>query len=202
MQRSPALSNFIAAFLAALPDRVRPSEPAGQLVNHVTGLLRGSAGKPVSGAPNALPACRYLDAALSNADRGPVGIRALAGAMRALAPRLVWQHRAHTASDSPSFHEGHANTYFVGPDGLECRGDVVVGASLLAPHTVYPDHKHPPREVYLVMSEGDWFNTEAGWYTPGMGSIVYHPSGITHAMRSGPAPLLAVWCLWPETALG
>ena len=74
---------------------------------------------------------------------------------------------------------------------------MVLGASLLAPGVVYPDHDHPPEEIYLVMSAGDWFNPGAGWYTPGAGGAVHHPPGIVHAMRSGTTPLLAVWCLWP-----
>ena len=51
-------------------------------------------------------------------------------------------------------------------------------------------------EIYLVLSAGQWFNHAAGWYTPGAGGAVHHPPAIVHAMRAGPAPLLAVWCLW------
>ena len=68
--------------------------------------------------------------------------------------------------------------------------------SLLAPKVVYPRHHHAPREIYLVLSEGDWFTEAKHWTTPGIGGMVYHDANMVHAMRSGPAPLLAIWCLW------
>ena len=83
----------------------------------------------------------------------------------------------------------------VGPGGFEEREDVMVGVSLVAPHVTYPDHSHPPEEVYLVLSEGEWWNTAMGWVHPGPGGLVYNPPGITHAMRAGDAPLLALWFL-------
>jgi len=127
----------------------------------------------------ALPACRHLDTALANAAMGSPDIAVLAGAFRALAPDLNWRHR--TALEQP-----------------DSRSDMVMGASLLAPHTVYPDHHHPPPEIYVVLSEGDWFQQGFGWHIPGTGGLVVHPPGVKHAMRSGEAPLLAIWCLWPE----
>ncbi len=202
MRRSPALAHCIEVLSAALADRTAPWEPAGQLERHVTGALCGSAGQPSGEAPAVLPACRYLDAALSNAASGPTAISALAHALRSLSPELTWRRSTRASPGNPWFRFGHANTQIVGPEGLERRSDVVVGTSLLAPHIVYPEHSHPPREVYLVLSEGDWFNTDAGWYTPGVGGVVYHPSGITHAMRSAAKPLLAVWCMWPQAAAG
>ena len=45
------------------------------------------------------------------------------------------------------------------------------------------------------MSEGDWFNGDAGWHKPGVGGLIYHRPEIVHAMRSGQEPLLAFWCL-------
>ena len=84
----------------------------------------------------------------------------------------------------------------VGPHGLEPRDDVWVGVSLLAPAVLYPDHRHLPEEIYLVLSKGYWRQESDAWLQPGIGGIVYNPPDIVHAMRSGEAPLFAIWCLW------
>jgi len=105
-------------------------------------------------------------------------------------------------SDDPVFTGGHANVDIVGPaaEALEQRDDVRIGMSLMAPGITYPDHRHPPEEVYLVLSAGDWRQGARAWHSPGLGGIVYNPPDIVHAMRSTTTePLLAVWCLPLET---
>ena len=92
--------------------------------------------------------------------------------------------------------DGHANALIVGPDGLEPREDARVGVSLMAPAVQYPDHRHPPEEVYVALSPGEWRQGDGPWHAPGPGGLVYNPPGIVHAMRSGKTPLLAIWCLW------
>jgi quercetin dioxygenase-like cupin family protein len=67
--------------------------------------------------------------------------------------------------------------------------------SLVAPGIRYIDHRHPPEELYIVMSGGEWYREDRGWHAPGIGGIVYNPSDSVHAMRSGPEPLLALWLL-------
>ena len=49
----------------------------------------------------------------------------------------------------------------VGRGGLEPRADVLIGISLLAPTVAYPEHRHPPEEVYLVLSPGEWRKLES-----------------------------------------
>ena len=69
----------------------------------------------------------------------------------------------------------------------------------MAPNTRYPDHRHPPEEVYLVLSPGEWRQGDGAWHEPGPGGVVHNPPAIVHAMRSGDTPLLAIWCLWMGT---
>jgi hypothetical protein len=68
----------------------------------------------------------------------------------------------------------------------------------MAPYTCYPDHRHPPEEIYLVLSSGQWRQARDPWHEPGIGGLVYNPPGIVHAMRSTERPLLAFWFLWIE----
>lgn len=123
---------------------------------------------------------------------------ALAAPFAALEPALAWQARA-IAGAPPGFAEGHANAHLLGPQGLEQRGGLVAGFSLVAPNITYPDHHHPPEELYLVLSGGEWWQAGGAWHAPGQGGIVHNPPGILHAMRGTDVPLLALWFLLPDS---
>lgn len=140
--------------------------------------------------PQRLPVCRLLGAAC--AEMRPD----LAAAFQALEPHLSWRTRAMT-NGAPGFAEGHASARVLDPTGLEQRGGLVAGFSLVAPGVTYPEHNHPPEEIYLVLSGGEWWQTGGAWHAPGPGGIVHNPPGIGHAMRGTSVPLLAIWFLLP-----
>jgi quercetin dioxygenase-like cupin family protein len=81
------------------------------------------------------------------------------------------------------FLSGHANATIVGPEGLDVRRDVWIGVSVMAPHTRYRDHSHPPKEVYVVLSPGEWRQGSGPWWEPGSNVLVYNPPNVVHAMR-------------------
>ncbi len=199
MDLSLTISRFTRAVHDAAvqcPHAIAQNQPVQQML---AALQRPSSPRPrprASALPHALAACRYLDIALDTARTGPAPIADLADAFGALAPHLNWYQRAAASSVSDSFFNGHANSHLIGPSGLAEQAGLVVGVSLLAPTVRYPMHSHPPAEIYLVMSPGEWFREDEGWYSPEIGRVIYHPAGITHAMRAGTAPLLAIWCLW------
>ena len=68
----------------------------------------------------------------------------------------------------------------------------------MAPETQYPDHRHPPEEIYIVLSGGQWRQADGAWHEPGIGGLVYNPPNIVHAMRATNHPLLALWFLRTE----
>ncbi|MEP6972097.1 MAG: dimethylsulfonioproprionate lyase family protein [Betaproteobacteria bacterium] len=195
MTRPAPLARFVDALCDALIHSVHGAGAPLRLAQQVTDALRTEPGAKGGQPALELPACKYLAQALGIARATAKPVAALATALDALAPTLSWRRRVKGSGDDPSFHDGHANAWIVAPDGLERRDDVIVGISLLAPHTRYPLHQHPPREIYLVLSDGEWFNPDQGWYRPGIGAVVYHPEHMLHAMRAGDDPLLAVWCL-------
>jgi hypothetical protein len=145
-----------------------------------------------------LPVCRHLATALEHVRRqqGPVGT--LADAFVIIEPQLSWKVRDGAETVGERFLNGHANATIIGPEGLEIRRDVWIGVSLMAPHTRYPDHRHPPEEIYVVLSDGLWRQASDPWHEPGIGGLVYNPPNIMHAMRSTERPLLALWFLWTE----
>lgn len=119
-------------------------------------------------------------------------------ALSALVPHVPWINRQAQAGQDDRFVERHRHGMVTGPGGLfDCPG-MTLGLALMAPETCYPFHQHPPAEFYLVLSPGDWYREDVGWWTPGAGGIVINPPSCTHAMRSTQAPLLALWGLLHE----
>lgn len=104
-------------------------------------------------------------------------------------------------SQNPSYNEtncsrslldGYAYAAMGGPDGpIECaapRGGIMV----MGPHVTYPDHRHGPKEVYLVLTPGaQWRLDEGEWFDVEAGDLLYHDAWQMHAMRTGDQPLLA-----------
>ena len=195
MRRPEALARVLDAARVFLAARVGAGTPEGDAAARTFDALAGSAGITAPGrAVPPPPAYRYLPSALERARATP-GVSSLADAFSALEPELTWVWRSGSEEHGETFRDGHANAWLVGPDGLEQRSDVLCGASLLAPGIRYIDHHHPPEEIYIVMSEGEWYREDRGWHAPGIGGIVYNPSNAVHAMRAGPEPLLALWLL-------
>lgn len=153
-----------------------------------TGHLRQGTGER-------LPVCRYLDAVHTDMAAAASPLPEIAAAFAAIEGDLRWMRRKGASPENQPFYDGHANAMLIGPGGLEDREDVMVGVSLMAPHILYPDHDHPPEEVYLAFTDGAWWNAGMDWTEPGPGGLIYNSPGILHAMRSGPKPFLALWML-------
>lgn len=143
--------------------------------------------------PERLPVCDWLEPALDAADGTPR--QAVADALGALAGLLAWKRRTSADPADRNFWNGHANATIFGPGGLEERDDLWIGATVMAPRVAYADHDHPPEEVYLSITAGEWWNARMDWTDPGAAGLIYNPPGIRHAMRSGEGPFLALWFL-------
>lgn len=167
--------------------------PARQAAHRVNAMLRLPAEPAVPATRQALGVFRHLPAAAA-ATRAD-----LAAAFLALEPAIPWRTRppAPGIAQSPEFADGHASGRVLDKHGLAQRGGLVAGFSLVAPGVTYPEHDHPPEEIYLVLSGGEWWQAGGGWHAPGAGGIVHNPPGIRHAMRAGAVPLLAIWFLLP-----
>lgn len=194
--RTAHLQSFIDAARNAIAARVEPGTPAEAACQRIFKAMETGQAQNTPHRPEPPPARAHLQTALRTAASSPGPAAALAYALDAIEPQLCWQRRPGAENVPGNFADGHANATIVGDGGLEARGDVRIGVSLLAPHVTYPDHRHPPEELYAVLSPGSWRQDAKPWHEPGLGGVVYNHPNVVHAMRSTEAPLLAVWCLW------
>lgn len=139
------------------------------------------------------PACGHLAACYANLEAADLPVRDLAAAFRAIEPAFPWA-KSHRAAAAP-LAETYAGALVVGPGGAIASDKVQIGVSLMAPEITFPDHQHPPEEVYIALSTGAWRQNADPWVEPGIGGLIYNPPNIVHAMRSGKEPFLAIWCL-------
>jgi len=158
--------------------------------------LAHSEGSTGAAAAGRLPVCNHnIEAALAALAALGSPLPELASAFAAVEGDLQWYRRkTATPADEP-FYSSHANAMLIGPGGLEERNDVQVGVTVMPALAAYPQHDHPPEEVYIALSGGEWWNAEMDWTEPGPGGTIYNPPGILHAMRSGRSPMLALWFL-------
>lgn len=192
-KRSPELQHFIDCVQNAILVSDGLPDEARTVAGNIYGALANEEGKFDTSPAQRLPVCEHLPAAFENAQQGPTAAAQLGEALAAIEPLLAWNKKPN---DDSYFDGRHANAVVVGLGGIEQRYDARIGVSLVAPDTLYPDHTHPPQEVYAVLSDSAWRQNEGPWRKPGLGGWVYNPANISHAMRSYETPLLAVWSLW------
>lgn len=113
-----------------------------------------------------------------------------------LLTRLHWRQNQHYVGDPQRARflarYGYAN--IIGDAGLAEVDGLLVGVLLLGAETHDPAHHHPAEETYhVVAGTADWQRGQA-WTARAPGAVIHHPSGVSHAMRTGPEPLLAVYC--------
>lgn len=222
-QRQPELQRFLVSLHNALRVNTDPDSPARDVTERIMSALKtvaspthpdarqfsvcdlleeavhglatshdGEGGSVLPDANEAAPASSTLKDMTASSS----SVVEHAQSMLALSDSFAWWQRPGADEVGEPFKSGHANSIVIGPGGLEERDDVWVGVSLLAPGIDYPVHHHPPEEVYLVLSEGQWNQNNGPWQEPGVGGVVHNPPNILHSMRSGEKPLLATWCLW------
>jgi hypothetical protein len=137
----------------------------------------------------------FLSQALIDAPRNDKHLVAAVEALGTILPHVTWIKRQAQSDQDDSFVERHGHGIITGPGGLFESSTLTLGLALMAPDTCYPYHQHPPAEFYVVLSPGEWYREDEGWWSPGAGGIVLNPASCVHAMRSADVPLLALWGL-------
>ena len=142
--------------------------------------------------PATLPACAYFGAALDLGRAGPE--LPIAAGLATLAQRLRWTYGYPPDPRYPGLERRIAFTEVLGPTAIWPSERMLLGFTLIAPHTNYPAHAHPAIELYLVVAgAAAWQLGDAPAAIRLPGSVIVHPSGAPHAMITGAEPLLALF---------
>ena len=125
----------------------------------------------------------------------------LVAALDAEPEAVAW--RASRVYDAEPTMAGFLTRYAVavvfGPDRFGLRNPywsdrATVGVALQAPDTDYAAHAHAAVEVYFILAGVvDWQQGDGVWRRKGPGDFVLHRAHEPHAMRTGDAPLLALF---------
>ncbi len=181
--RHAAMIEAITTAARALLDGI---EAAGPFLEGWPDL---EATRPV--APCSLPVLAWLGAAQQSA---VASTASLVAALATQADALAWQ-QSYTASDfGAAFLDRYGWTELIGSRGAIPSRRIACGILMLGPDTDYPAHAHEAEELYLPLA-GTAFWTrghEAAVERP-PGVPIHHPSWVSHAMRTGAEPLLALY---------
>lgn len=140
---------------------------------------------------------KYFDIATANATIAEPALQKIIANIEELIPQLRWYKRSDDES-SAEFSDGHFNSIIVGQSGLVSIDGLLIGLTLMAPGVTFPIHRHPPEELYISLSLGEWWREGQEWWSPGLGGVVYNACNQLHSMRSGPEPHLSLWMLFGE----
>lgn len=117
----------------------------------------------------------------------------LAG-LQAASPRLTWRQTYGPEDFGSDFLERYGWTELIGERGPIVSEKIAVGFLLLGPEATYPSHSHDAEEIYLALSgAAAWRRGAEPWRDGPGGALIHHPSRLPHAMRTGAAPLLALY---------
>lgn len=189
------MTTFLDALAAAVGAKAVGDTPLARAWRRVVdGLQQRPAETRDVRRPTLPPACAHLAACYDGLQSAEPVMRDLAAAFQAIEPSLAWSNRAERRA-ADGLADRYADAMIVGRDGPVPSTHVEIGISVMAPNTTYPDHRHPPEEVYIALSGGEWRQNDGPWNEPGIGGLTYNPAHIVHAMRSGDKPFLAIWCL-------
>lgn len=145
-----------------------------------------------------LPVLRWLPQI--GGDRAVYASGLVAAVCRA-APSMAWR-QSYSAEDlDGAFLRNYGWSEILGASGPWVGARIACGLLLLGPSTHYPRHRHEAEEIYLPLSgTAAWQQGDAVWRDRTPGTLIHHASEEPHAMRTGAAPLLALY-LWRSANL-
>ncbi|TIU33135.1 MAG: transcriptional regulator [Mesorhizobium sp.] len=141
--------------------------------------------------PRSLGCVRHLDRI---AELAPPDIRPLAQFAADHRNELRWGQTYTAADFGQAFIDNYGWLEVFGTRGHFVNDAVAAGLLILGPDIVYPDHHHVAEEIYIPLTDGtEWRMGEGDFHVREAGEVVYHASNVSHAMRTGKEPLLALY---------
>ncbi|WP_374371058.1 dimethylsulfonioproprionate lyase family protein [Dongia sp.] len=185
------LTETIDRHLAQLP----AMSPGIADVRAALGAFRGKIGARGAAPRRTIPACGHLEQALT-LTRQQSGA-ALGAAIAAALPELDWiSYDAYPAAEIGAyFPKQHAFASLASLYDPAYALDFDLGLLLIAPHTLYRDHRHKAAELYLPLTGPTrWrFGIDAPWEIRQTGEPVWNPPQQLHATLVDDVPLLCLY---------
>lgn len=102
---------------------------------------------------------------------------------------------AEGADVGEGYKNGNMHTLLIGPrDSLIAHSGLLLGLFLLAPNTLYRDHKHLAPEFYLPLTGPSGWRFDLGdWQDCDAGTLIYNEPNRVHATRVYEVPFLAIF---------
>ncbi|MBZ9760189.1 transcriptional regulator [Mesorhizobium sp. CA8] len=143
--------------------------------------------------PRALGCLRYLDRL---AELAPSSAKPLTRLVADHRDELRWGQTYTAADFGQSFIDNYGWLEVFGTRGHFVNEEVAAGLLILGSNIVYPDHHHIAEEIYIPLTGGtEWRMGEGGFHVRDAGEVIHHASNVSHAMRTGKEPLMALY-LW------
>ncbi len=169
-------------------------------------VLARLAGQDVSPAawravePVRLAGCRFLPDAIGETMMHSSHV---AAAVAAIEDSLQWRQNPNYSDEvmgQPGYMQNYAYAELIGPSGPFSGDDFLLGLFLLGPGIHYLDHHHAAPELYWVLTEGsEWRREGSGFMPRRAGETIWHEPWVSHATKTGEAPLLALYAWTRDT---
>lgn len=188
---------LVDAFASTFIDLLRHAPPTSHPVveterREMDALLSKRSGDLSFSIPTDAPVCRFVDQLTAGADASSEH-RSLLNVCQALSEHAEWRNKYKSSAEYAHLFQNFSFCDFIGPDGWQATRDVTLGLVLLGPHTFYPFHHHPARELYYIVSgTAEWAVDFEPPRRFAPGSWLVHSENQPHAMQTGDAPMLAV----------
>ncbi len=141
--------------------------------------------------PAGLSCLGHLDRAVGLA---PAAERPLVELLARYRNEWRWGQTYSEADFGQHFMDNYGWVELFGTRGHFANDQLAAGFLLLGPGITYPDHHHIAEELYVPLTGGtEWRKGESGFVARRAGEIIYHPSNVSHAMRTGVEPLVALY---------
>ncbi len=143
--------------------------------------------------PRPLPCLRHLGRA---AEIAPEKARPLAHSVAAHRDAFHWGQTYTGADFGRKFIDNYGWLEVFGTRGHFVNEAAAAGLLVLGPGILYPDHHHVAEEIYIPLTGGtEWKTGKGPFRRREAGEVVHHASNVSHAMRTGMEPLLALY-IW------
>lgn len=126
----------------------------------------------------------------------PAAMRPLALLVANIRNALHWGQTYSQADFGQHFIDNYGWLEVFGTRGHFSNDQMAGGLLILGPGIVYPDHHHLAEEIYIPLTGGtEWRKGDGDFVARQAGEVIHHPSNVSHAMKTGATPLLALY-LW------